>query len=266
MTEEEKESAVGGTNDTSKVETSSVSNTEEGTKVEDDNVTENLASVVTETETASILIAATPIDNTKVLSSPQEQIPQIVASTPPDASPSTTHNDSKTKDDDNDVNDENNNNFTKTFTTVSKLVEGTEPTPFQLPVTIQENRGRKTKPLGCCEFPFGETVKCKWCIKNYHLKCLEPPLLYAPTSFVCERHLPDDIPPEPEPSDVPEAFSNYLLQSKVKLDWPLTKGETVSRKSLNTTVNKPKQKLIVLSRAFLLLLFIILEKRVYPRS
>lgn len=101
----------------------------------------------------------------------------------------------------------------------------------------KEGTGRKVKPLGCCKFPLGETVKCKWCVKNYHLKCLEPPLLYIPTNFVCERHLPEDMPPEPVTQKLPEAFSNYLLQSKVKIDWPLTDDTRISRKGLNLFVD-----------------------------
>ena len=111
--------------------------------------------------------------------------------------------------------------------------------PAQSPES-KETPGRKSKPLGCCGFPLGETVKCKWCIKNYHLKCLEPPLLYVPPNFVCERHLPEDMPPEPVSHKQPEAFSNYLLQSKVKIDWPLTDGDRVSRKCLKAFVNDQK--------------------------
>ena len=114
--------------------------------------------------------------------------------------------------------------------------ESTEKSILHTPDS-KETSGRKSKPLGCCGFPLGETVKCKWCIKNYHLKCLEPPLLYVPPNFVCERHLPEDMPPEPVSHKQPEAFSNYLLQSKVKIDWPLN-GDRVSRRSLNAFVNQ----------------------------
>lgn len=106
--------------------------------------------------------------------------------------------------------------------------------------TLHQRRrgGRHLRDVECCELQSGESVQCKACSRRYHLKCLEPPLLVQPAYFECENHLRDDERFNSEPAHAaPAAFTDSLLQSKVKVDFDLP--PFIEKSMLGDEINTP---------------------------
>lgn len=70
------------------------------------------------------------------------------------------------------------------------------------------------------------------------MKCLEPPLLVQPGYFECELHLRDDERCNTDPTPtMPAAFTDSLLQSKVKIDFDIP--PFIERNMLGDEINTP---------------------------